>query len=48
MTPAMINLANKNKEKLGIQNVEFIENQIDQTGIASDSVDVILSKYKKS
>ncbi|MFL2645596.1 MAG: methyltransferase domain-containing protein [Dehalococcoidia bacterium] len=43
MTPAMINLANKNKEKLGIQNVEFIENQIDQTGIASESVDVILS-----
>ena len=39
----MINLANKNKEKLGIQNVEFIENQIDQTGIASESVDVILS-----
>ena len=43
MTPAMINLANKNKAKLGIKNVEFIKNQIDQTNLPSESVDVILS-----
>tara|TARA_A100001037_G_scaffold306753_1_gene354994 strand:+ start:17461 stop:18201 length:741 start_codon:yes stop_codon:yes gene_type:complete len=43
MTPAMIELANNNKNKLRVNNVEFIESQIDNTTLPSDSVDVILS-----
>lgn len=43
MTTAMIDLANANKQKLGISNVEFIQKQIDNTGIENGSIDVILS-----
>lgn len=43
MTPDMIDLANKNKSKMGAKNVEFRLALIDDTGIKSNSVDVIIS-----
>ncbi|HEX9655469.1 MAG TPA: arsenite methyltransferase [Bacteroidota bacterium] len=43
MTPAMIDRATKNKEKLGIANVEFVLGSIDSMPLQSDSVDYVLS-----
>ncbi len=43
MTPAMIEKANRNKEKVGLDNVEFRLGQIEDMPVESNSVDVILS-----
>lgn len=43
MTEKMYDLANDNKTKVGAENVEFRLAQIDETGIESNSVDVIIS-----
>jgi len=43
MTPAMIEKANRNKEKVGLNNVEFRQGQIEQMPAADNSVDVIIS-----
>ncbi|MCP4425537.1 MAG: arsenite methyltransferase [Chloroflexi bacterium] len=43
MTPTMIEKANRNKEKVGLDNVEFRLGQIEDMPVTSDSVDVILS-----
>ena len=43
MTPAMIEKANRNKEKVGLTNVEFRQGQIEQMPVADNSVDVIIS-----
>ena len=43
MTQEMYDLANDNKAKIGAENVEFRLAQIDETGIESNSVDVIIS-----
>jgi ubiquinone/menaquinone biosynthesis C-methylase UbiE len=43
MTDEMLALANKNKEKMGIENVEFIKGYIEDIPMKDESVDVILS-----
>ena len=43
MTPPMIARANRNKEKLGIENVEFRLGQIEAIPVDPDSIDVIIS-----
>lgn len=43
MTPAMLEKANRNKEKMGTTNVEFRQGQIEALPVANDSVDVIIS-----
>ena len=43
MTPAMLEQANKNKEKLGRDNVEFRQGFIEQLPVDDNSVDVIMS-----
>lgn len=43
MTEAMIELANKNKEKLGYQNVEFVLGEIESLPIEDNSIDVVVS-----
>ena len=43
MTPAMIEQANKNKAKLGFENVEFILGDIEKLPIKKQSVDVVIS-----
>jgi SAM-dependent methyltransferase len=43
MTDEMLALANKNKEKMGIENVEFIKGYIEEIPIKDGAVDVILS-----
>ena len=43
MTPAMLTKANRNKEKVGLENVEFRLGQIEAMPVADASVDVILS-----
>lgn len=43
MTDEMLNLANKNKEKLGVTNVEFIKGYIEDIPLDKNSVDVIIS-----
>lgn len=43
MTEAMLEKANRNKEKMGADNVEFRYGHIEKLPVASDSVDVILS-----
>ncbi len=43
MTPAMIDRATKNREKLGITNVEFVLGSIDSMPLEDGSVDYILS-----
>ncbi len=43
MTEAMIEQANKNKEKLGYQNVEFVLGEIEDLPLAENSIDVALS-----
>lgn len=43
MTEAMVNKANANKEKLGIENAEFILGDIESIPVREKSVDVVLS-----
>ncbi|MEW5959823.1 MAG: arsenite methyltransferase, partial [Chloroflexota bacterium] len=43
MTDSMLALANKNKAKLGLANVEFRKGEIEQLPVESNSVDVIIS-----
>ena len=43
MTPEMIELANRNKKKVGASNVEFRMGQIEELPVESASVDVIIS-----
>ncbi len=42
-TPEMITLANKNREKMGANNVEFRLGQIEQLPVESNSIDLIIS-----
>lgn len=43
MTDEMLELANKNKEKMGVKNVEFIKGYIENIPLLDNSVDVIIS-----
>ncbi|KYO65529.1 arsenite methyltransferase [Thermovenabulum gondwanense] len=43
MTDEMLAVANKNKEKMGAKNVEFIKGYIEDIPLCDESVDVILS-----
>ena len=43
MTPAMLELARANKAKLGIENVEFVQGEMEKMPIPDTSVDVIIS-----
>lgn len=43
MTDSMLELANKNKAKLGLTNVEFRKGEIENLPVAGNSVDVIIS-----
>jgi SAM-dependent methyltransferase len=43
MTTEMIELANKNRAKVGAQNVEFRHGQIEQLPVESNTVDVVIS-----
>ena len=43
MTPAMVAQANKNKEKLAYQNVEFILGDIEDLPIGDSSIDTVIS-----
>jgi ubiquinone/menaquinone biosynthesis C-methylase UbiE len=43
MTDSMLALANQNKAKLGLTNVEFRQGEIENLPVESDSVDVIIS-----
>jgi ubiquinone/menaquinone biosynthesis C-methylase UbiE len=43
MTDSMLELANKNKAKVGLTNVEFRKGEIEDLPVESDSVDVIIS-----
>ncbi len=43
MTDEMLALANKNKEKMGVENVEFLKGFIERIPLENESLDVILS-----
>jgi ubiquinone/menaquinone biosynthesis C-methylase UbiE/nitroreductase len=43
MTPAMIEKANANKQKLGFKNVEFVLGDIEELPLKENSVDVVIS-----
>lgn len=43
MTPAMLEKANRNRDKLGVTHVEFREGHIEALPVDDDSVDVIIS-----
>jgi SAM-dependent methyltransferase len=43
MTPAMLERANAAKSRMGVQNVEFRQGQIEALPVADNSVDVIMS-----
>lgn len=43
MTDEMLNLANKNKEKMGVTNVEFLKGFIEDIPLENESIDVIMS-----
>lgn len=43
MTDSMLNVANQNKAKMGITNVEFRKGEIEDLPVENDSVDVIIS-----
>ncbi|HNW25497.1 MAG TPA: arsenite methyltransferase [Candidatus Gastranaerophilaceae bacterium] len=43
MTDQMLELANKNKEKMGADNVEFIKGYIENIPLADNSVDAVIS-----
>lgn len=42
-TPSMITLANQNKAKMGVANVEFRQGTIESLPVASNSIDLIIS-----
>ncbi|MCG8353640.1 MAG: methyltransferase domain-containing protein [Chloroflexales bacterium] len=42
-TPSMIDLANKNKQAMGLTNVEFRLGKIEELPVASDSIDLVMS-----
>jgi arsenite methyltransferase len=43
MTDEMLSLANANKQKAGVENVEFLKGEIEKIPLPDDSVDVIIS-----
>ena len=43
MTPAMLELARSNKAKLGIENVEFVQGEMEKMPVPDANVDVIIS-----
>jgi len=43
MTPSMLEKANHNKEKMGVENVEFRFGQIEALPLESETVDVVIS-----
>jgi len=43
MTDEMLALANENKRKAGVKNVEFLKGEIENIPLPSDSVDVVIS-----
>src|ERR1700683_644362 len=43
MTDEMLTLANQNKEKAGVENVEFLKGEIENIPLPDNSVDVIIS-----
>jgi SAM-dependent methyltransferase len=43
MTDEMLALANENKRKAGVENVEFLKGEIEHVPLPNDSVDVIIS-----
>jgi 2-polyprenyl-3-methyl-5-hydroxy-6-metoxy-1,4-benzoquinol methylase len=43
MTPSMLEKASRNKEKMGVQNVEFRQGQIEALPLDSNLVDVVVS-----
>ena len=43
MTPSMLELARKNKASLGLDNVEFVQGEMESMPLPSDSYDVIIS-----
>lgn len=43
VSPSMIDLANKNKYKMGVENVEFRLGNIEQPPVESNSVDILIS-----
>ena len=43
MTDEMLELANKNKEKMGVENVEFIKGFIEDIPLENETVDAIIS-----
>lgn len=43
MTPAMLQKANENKVKMGVQNVEFRKGQIEALPVTDNSIDVVMS-----
>jgi arsenite methyltransferase len=43
MTDEMLALANENKRKAGVQNVEFLKGEIEEIPLPDDAVDVIIS-----
>jgi ubiquinone/menaquinone biosynthesis C-methylase UbiE len=45
MTDEMLALANENKRKAGVENVEFLKGEIERIPLPDNSVDVIISNY---
>lgn len=43
MTDEMLRLANHNKEKMGVKNVEFLKGYIEEIPLPDDSIDIIIS-----
>jgi arsenite methyltransferase len=43
MTPSMLEKANRNKAKMGVENVEFRQGQIEDLPVEANTVDVIIS-----
>ena len=43
MTPSMLELARKNRASLGLENVEFVQGEMEAMPLPSDSYDVIIS-----
>src|ERR1700683_5510375 len=43
MTDEMLTLANQNKEKAGVENVEFLKGEIEHIPLPDNSVDVVIS-----
>jgi ubiquinone/menaquinone biosynthesis C-methylase UbiE len=43
MTDEMLALANENKRKAGVENVEFLKGEIDHIPLPDNSVDVVIS-----